>query len=178
MRNSQSIALVLGVILTACNSRGKQEPTIRDLAAQPIAPAADPVNQRADSTIDALVLTLTIDGTAVHLDTAVLARVPRAATMKGSAGGGDRVVVVGYAAGARISEANVPDVVVNAQEGVGVVRQAKRQVTVSLAAPRALDAVEVTAAATGAQARVDVRGAYSAYCKTYRRDNPYCPTPK
>ena len=70
------------------------------------------------------------------------------------------------------------DGVLNAQEGSGIVRLTKRQVVVSLPAPRALDTVEVSAPATGATARIDVRAAYAAYCKEYRKDNKYCPTPR
>jgi hypothetical protein len=47
----------------------------------------------------------------------------------------------------------------------------KRQVVLSLPAPRALDAVEVNAPATGATARLDVRAAYAPYCHDYQSDN-------
>jgi hypothetical protein len=47
----------------------------------------------------------------------------------------------------------------------GLVRLAKRQVVLSLPAPHALNAVEVSAPATGATARLDVRAAYAPYCK-------------
>jgi hypothetical protein len=60
---------------------------------------------------------------------------------------------------------------------VGVVRLARRQVVISLPAPRPLEEVEVSAPATGAKARLDVRSAYDPYCKD-RRDDKNCPRPR
>jgi hypothetical protein len=167
-----------GVVLAACGRRGDQQPAIRDLDPHPVAADSDPINRQGDATVDGLVLTVTIDSASITLDTAVLARVPPSAASRGTGGAGDRVTAIGFAAGSRISEASAPDGVLNAQEGVGLVRMTKRQIVLSLPAPRALDAVEVSAPATGATARLDVRAAYAQYCKQYRPDNKYCPSPE
>ena len=86
------------------------------------------------------------------------------------------MTAVGFAGGSRVSDASATDAVQNAQEGVGLVRLTRRQVVLSLPAPRALDAVEVSAPATRATARLEVRGAYAPYCKVYNPDNKYCPS--
>ena len=122
-------------------------------------------------------IALTIDGTSIQLDSVTLARIPRAASQRGAGAGGDRVTAVGFAASTRVSESSAPDAVLNVQEGVGLVRLTKRQVVLSLPAPRALDTVEVSAPATGATSRIDVRAAYAPYCKEYRSDNKFCPSP-
>lgn len=176
MRASYTTAALVGGLLAACGRQGKQEPAIRDLEPRPVAADSDPVNHQGEAAVDGLVLTVTIDNASITLDTAVLARVPPGSGTRGA--GGDRVTVVGFAAGARVSEASAPDGVLNIQEGVGLVRMTKRQVVLSLPAPRALDAVEVNAPATGATARLDVRAAYAPYCKEYRPDNKYCPSPE
>lgn len=175
MRTSLPFMLVLGAALTAC-SGGSKEPVIQDLEGRPLAASEDPVNRHADTTVDALILTLTIDSAAVRLDTAVLTRIPPPAAGQPT-GEGDRVTVVGFAGGTRVSEASVPDATLNAQEGTGLVRLTRRQVVVALPAPRALDTIEVTAPGTGASARLDVRAAYAQYCPRYQQDNPYCPPP-
>jgi hypothetical protein len=156
-------------------------PEAQDLEPRPVAASADPVNRKVTaSTIDGLVLVVTIDGAAIRLDSATLARIPRTATQRKREGGGDRVTAVGFAGGARVSETSIADAVLNAEEGGGLVRVAKRQVTLALAAPRAIDTVEVSAPATGASARLDVRSAYAPYAASCRGDVPdprLCPSP-
>jgi hypothetical protein len=171
-------AALAGVLLLACGRRGEQQPTIRDLDPRPVAADSDPVNRQTEAAVDGLVLTVTIDSASITLDTAVLAKIPPSAATRGSGGTGDRVTAVGLAAGSRVSQASAPDGVLNVQEGVGLVRMTKRQVVLSLPAPRALDVVEVSAPATGATARLDVRAAYAQYCKKYNADNKYCPSPQ
>jgi hypothetical protein len=161
-------------------------PKIRDLPRTPVRDADDPVNGYvAKQTVDGLVLSVTIDGANVTLDQAVPARVRK--TVRKPSGQGDfaSVTAVGFAGGARVSEAVVPDSVVRALDDwntphkAALVRVTKRQVVIPLASPRALDTVEVTAPATGARARLDVRGAYVGYChageKAHVRENPMCP---
>jgi hypothetical protein len=172
--------LLIGTLTLALFLAGavqaQDTPQIRDTEPRPVAPADDPVNKWVNaSTVEALVIALTIDGTSITLDSATPARVPRAAAMRAEPVSGDRVTVSGFAGGAKVSESVVPDQVLNAQEDVGLVRVNKRQVIVSLAAPRALDTIEVTAPATGATARLDVRAAYAPYCKGERPDPRYCP---
>lgn len=168
--------LALSLLLPACATQVQPKETIRDLEPHPVTVADDSVNKLAESQIDGLVLAVTIDGAAIQLDNVTLTKLPRNASQRG-AGAGDRVTVVGFAAGARVSESSAPDTVLNVQEDVGVVRLTKRQVVLSLPAPRAVDTVEVSAPATGATARIDVRSAYAPYCKEYRSDNKFCPSP-
>jgi hypothetical protein len=168
--------VVLSLLLPACAAQVQSKETVRDLEPRPIAVADDSVNKLAESQIDGLVLAVTIDGASIQLDNVTLAKFPRSASQRGT-GAGDRVTVVGFASGARVSEGSAPDTVLNVQEGVGVVRLTKRQVVLSLPAPRAVDTVEVSAPATGATARIDVRSAYAPYCKEYRSDNKFCPSP-
>jgi hypothetical protein len=174
MRALYPAVVLLSASLPACTRQSQKEPAVRDLEARPVAADSDPVNRQAEATVDGLVLTLTIDSTSIRLDTVTLARIPSAGSRH--AGAGDRVTAVGFAAGSRVSEASAPDAVQNVQEGVGLVRLTRRQVVLSLPAPRALDAVEVSAPATGATARLDVRGAYAQYCRVYNPDNKYCPS--
>ena len=166
------------------------QPTIRDLPKTPVKDADDPINRFvADRTVDGLVLSVTIDGPSVTLDQAVPARVRK--TPRKPTGQGDYapVTAIGFAGGARISEVAVPDSVMralddwNTPHNGALVRVTKRQIVIPLAAARALDTVEVTAPATGAHARLDVRAAYADYCRAGEkapnqgqgRDNPMCP---
>jgi hypothetical protein len=175
MRKSIAALSLATPLLIGCGAHGT--PGVRDIAPRPLAAAEDPINVQADASVDALVLAFTIDGTTITLDQATLARVPRSSTRRSTELVGDRVSVIGYSAGNRVSDINVPDAVVKAQEGVGIVRTTRRQIRLALAAPRALDTIEVSAPATGATARLDVRVAYAPYCKEYNRDNKYCPAP-
>ncbi|HEX8275180.1 MAG TPA: hypothetical protein VF615_21275 [Longimicrobiaceae bacterium] len=177
MRPIHLFTALLATSLSAC-ATVRNEQAVRDLEPRPVAASRDPVNQRARSMVDGLVLALTIDSTSIHLDRVTLARIPRPARQRGGAAGGDRVTAAGFAGGVRVSEATAPDAVLNTQEGVGLVRLTRRQVVLSLPAPRALDMVEVSAPATGAAARLDVSAAYAPYCREYRRENKYCPSPR
>jgi hypothetical protein len=154
------------------------EPTnIRDTEPRPLAPADDPVNKYVQkSTVDGLVVVVTIDGTVVTLDSATPARIPRAARPRTNQSPvPDTVTATGFSGGAKISVVQVPDQVVNTQEGVGIVRVTKRQLSFSLVAPRALDTVEILAPATGAKAQLDVRPAYANLCRGDKPNPQYCP---
>lgn len=162
------------LLLIAAAAHAQVATSVRDVPARPLAPANDPVNQQVAATTEpGLVIVLTIEGDSIHLERATPARVPKA--KRDSAAAGDRVTAVGYAAGARISTTTVPDAVLNVQEGVGMVRVTKRQVIMPLPAPRALDTVVITAPATGATARIDVRAAYAEYCRGGNKDRTVCP---
>lgn len=176
MRTSSLAALAL---LMAAPALAQTEPAKRELEPRPVSAAEDPVNKRvAATTADGLVLVVTIDGTSVKLDSATAARVPRTAHQRGAKEAGDRVTAVGFAGGARVSEASVADQVLNVQEQTGIVRLTKRQVTLTLLAPQAIDTVEVSAPATGATGKLDTRGAYAAFaeaCKSGKGDRRVCP---
>lgn len=175
MRIFHVIALAAGLALGAASS-AQDEPAIRDIEPHPVAQNDDPVNIWVNaSTVDGLVIAVTIDGASIRLDSATPARVPRAAASRGADRAGDQVTAVGFAGGAKVSEISVPDQVLNAEEGVGLVRVTKRQIVLSLPAPRAIDTVEITAPATAATGRFDVSGAYAIYCKGDRPDPRYCP---
>lgn len=136
------------------------------LPPRPLADEEDPVNTFvAADVVDGLVVSITIDGATVTLDSATLARVPRRLTGSDRDIGGDSVKVTGFAAGQVVSVTVVPDNVVNALEGGGLVRIVQRQIAVALATDRPLDTVQVEAPATGASASVDVRAAYAGICK-------------
>lgn len=165
---------VIATLLIGGCAKGQATPEIRDIPGQPVVSTADPVNQRvAASTVDGLMVVVTISGDTVRLDSATPARVPAA---RRDSAGGDRVTATGFAGGIQISQVSVPDGVVNVQEGVGLVRVTRRQVVLPLPAPRPLDTVEIRAPATGATARLDVRPAYAAYCEGPRRDPRMCPS--
>jgi hypothetical protein len=175
MRTSLLAGLAL---LVAAPAFAQKEPAGREPGPRPVAAANDPVNRKvAAETADGLVVVVTIDGPSVRLDSATAARIPRTAPQRGPKGG-DRVTAVGFAGGARVSEGSAADQVLNAQEGGGIVRLTKRQVTISLLAPRAIDTVEVSAPATGASGRLDTRGAYAAFaeaCRSGKGDPRVCP---
>lgn len=180
MRIFPFTASLTSAILLGGAALAQTRPDARDVEPRPVAAAEDPVNRKVTaSTIDGLVLAVTIDGASIRLDGATAARVPKSAA-RVRTGGGDRVTATGYAGGTRISETTVPDGVLNAEEGGGLVRVPKRQVVLVLAAPRALDTVEVSAPATGAIARLDVRAAYAPYaysCRGDAADPRFCPSP-
>ncbi len=175
MRTKIRAIAFLCLAVSAC-ATGRGQEGVRDLEPRPIAPADDIVNQMQQTQVDGLVITLTIDSATVRLDTVVLASIPRPRAARDTVG--DRVTVVGFAGGTRVSDVNVPDMVINAQEGVGIVRVNRRQITVLLPAPRALDTIEVTAPATNATGRLDVRAAYARFCPQFNADNRYCPRPR
>jgi hypothetical protein len=177
MRTLYFALALTGILLPACTSQGQKEPAVRDLEPRPVADDDDPVNKEAASSVDGLVLTVTIDSASIRLDDAILAKIPEDAAQRGAGAAGDRVTAVAFAGGNRVSEGSAADGVLNVQEGVGVVRLARRQVVISLPAPRPVEEVEVSAPATGAKARLDVRSAYDPYCKD-RRDDKNCPRPR
>ncbi len=133
-RSLPRLLLLAILLLGACKRGGKTD--VRDLPPRSIAAAEDSLNAAVvASTVDGLVVVVTIDGPTVHLDAATPARIPKA---RSTGGGGDRVKAAGFAKGAR-------------------------------------DTVEVSAPATGATARLDVRAAYEAYCKATQRNEKFCP---
>jgi hypothetical protein len=139
------------------------------LPARPIAPEADPVVQLvAGNTVDGLVVAVTIDGASVHLDSAVLARVPKRQARADRNVEGDVVRATAFAGGQAVATTIVPDNVVNASEGGGLVRTEKRQLSIALAADRPVETVVIEAAATGARASLDVRPAYARACEADR----------
>jgi hypothetical protein len=162
------------LLLIAAAAHAQVATSVRDVPARPLAPANDPVNQQVAATTEpGLVIVLTIDGNSIHLERATPARVPKRSRDTTTAG--DRVTAVGYAAGAKVASTTMPDAVVNVQEGVGMVRVTRRQVIIPMSAPRALDTVVITAPATGATARIDVRAAYAEYCRGGNKDRTVCP---
>jgi hypothetical protein len=181
MRRQLLPVLLASAFLCPRAALAQVKPEAQDLEPRPVAASDDPVNRKVTaSTIDALVLVVTIDGPGIRLDSATPARIPRAAAQRKRELGGDRVTAVGFAGGARISETSAADAVLNAEEGGGLVRVETRQVTLALAAPRAIDTVEVSAPATGASSRLDVRGAYAPYASACTGDAPdprLCPLP-
>jgi hypothetical protein len=171
------LARIASVItLTLAAHVSAQEATTRDSESRPVAAADDPVNRFVSKkTVDGLIVTVTIDGSAVTLDRATPARIPKPRKLSDKATG-DIVTAAGFAGGKRVSQTTVSDQVVNAQEGVGIVRTTRRQLSFTLEAPRAIDTVEVSAPATGASARLDVRSAYAQYCAPSKPDPRLCPT--
>lgn len=148
--------------------------TVEILPATPIAPDVDPVMRLvADATADGLVLSVTIDGANVRLDAAVLARVPKRQARGDRAIEGDFVRATAFAGAQLVATTVVPDNVINASEGSGLVRTEKRQLSLALAADRPVDTVVIEAPATGARASVDVRPAYARACEA-DRNSKWC----
>lgn len=142
---------------------------------RPVGDDADPLNRYvAAETVDGLVLTVTIDGDAVRLDSAVPARVPRKLARAERKPGPDAVTATAMANGRVVSRTVVPDTVLNASEGEGLVRTPLRQIALVLATERPVDTVTIEAPATGARASLDVRGAYAEICKA-DPNSRWCP---
>jgi len=145
------------------------------LPGEPVTEADDPVNRLVNSeTVDGLLLTITIDGANATLDSATLARVPKRLARADRDVQGDSVEVSGFVDGQEVSRTVVPDNVLNASEGEGLVRTTRRQIALALAADRPLDFVLVRAAATGVDVSLDVRSAYARICEA-DRGSPWCP---
>lgn len=143
----------------------------------PVPEDQDPVNQRvAADTVDGLVLAITIDGSAIRLDSASPARIPKAAQRANREGFGEggSVRATAFAAGQRAGSVEVPDNVLVASEGDGLQRQTRRQLTIAIPVDRAVDRVEVEAPATNARASLDVGAAYEAWCRGDPRGR-WCP---
>lgn len=141
---------------------------------RPIADADDPVNRMVQAAnTPGLMVTVTIDGDRVTLDNATPAMIPRAAVRR-LPPGGDQVRAVASAGGRVVAETLVPDQVVNAQEGVGLVRTTRRQISLLLPTGRAVDTLLIEAPATDARATLDVRAAYAPWCRA-AQDGEWCP---
>lgn len=181
-------AHALGLLLLAASmpaSAQPRQPDVRDVAPAPVDEAADPLNRFvAATTVEGIVLNLTIDGATIELNSAVpaLIRRPRS-SREAQAGLADRVTATGFAGGARVSSTTVADPVLNAQDdftadgtgrGGGLVRITRRQVQIGLATPRRLDFVEISAPSTAATARLDLRPAYERWCALARGQGPLC----
>ncbi len=149
--------------------------TVRVLPEKAIDPAEDPLNAFAEEqTVDGLVVSFTIDGETITLDSAVVARVPlMAANREGKDLEGDMVFVTGYAGERVVAKAAVPDVLRNAQEGEGLVLTTRRQLSVVLAADTPIDKVEIEAPATDARASLYTGGAYGWFCEAGAQ-NKWC----
>ena len=152
-------------------SADRPSPTASDggkaelLPPRPLADSADPLNQHvAQETVDGVVLVVTIDGASVTLDSATLARIPRRMARTDRATDGDAVKATAFAGGQAIATTVVPDNVINASEGDGLVRTTRRQITLTIASDRPIDTVQVEAPATGASGSLDVRSAYAQIC--------------
>lgn len=145
------------------------------LQGAPVSEADDPVNRLvASETVDGLLLSITLDGATATLDSAMLARIPGRIVRPDRAVQGDRVEVRGLVDGQEVARTVVPDNVLNASEGDGLVRTTRRQIVAALAADRPLDSVQVRAAATGVDVVLDVSAAYAVICKA-EPDNRWCP---
>jgi hypothetical protein len=167
----QAQAEPAGVGRPTASQGGKAELT----PPRPVAESDDPVNKRvAADTVDGVVLTITIDGGSVTLDAVAPARVPRRVARANRDPVGDAVKVTGLIADKVVATTVVPDNVLNASEGEGVVRTTRRQISVALATDRPLDTVVVEAPATAAKASLDVRAAYARICEADPR-NKWCP---
>lgn len=141
---------------------------------KPLADADDPINRQAIAeTVEALIVGLTLDGREVRLDSAVPARVPRGAIQKRQ-GEGDRVTVVALAGGREIGRASVPDQVINIEEGKGIVRQARRQISIAVPLDRAPDRLQVLAPATGVEMALDPAPMLAMWCQG-ERPGVWCP---
>lgn len=145
------------------------------LQGAPVSEDDDPVNRLvAAQSVDGLLLSITIDGATATLDSAVLARIPRRIVRPDRVVAGDSVEVRGLVDGQEVARTIVPDTVLNASEGGGLVRTTRRQIVAALASDRPLDAVQVIAPATGADVVLDVSAAYAAICKA-DPNNTWCP---
>ncbi len=144
------------------------------LAPRPVVERDDPLNQAvAAQTVDGMVLVITIDGAVVGLDSATPARVPKRQARSSREGAGDVVKATAFAGGLTLSTTVVPDTVLNASEGGGLVRTERRQISLVLAADRPIETVSIVALATGANATLDVRSAYARICEA-DRSNKWC----
>lgn len=143
---------------------------------RPLAEADDPVNARVlAETANGLALSLTLDGATVRLDSAVPARVPRRQA-RSTREDGDLVTVTGLSGGRVVATTVVPDAVLNASEGTGLVRLTRRQVAVVLVSAAPIDTIQVSAPATAASATLDVRAAYARLCEAAPQ-HEQCPRP-
>ena len=182
LNNAAVIRTISVAALTVLAAVAQAQPAqVRDIPSRPVPETEDELNRfTAANTVDGLVITVTIDGPNISLDQATPARIPNKPRLQ-IKGEGDLapVTAVGLASGARVSQATVPDSVLRALDDWGgkgeTVRVTRRQVTIPLSAPSALDSVEVSAPATGARATLDVRSAYAELCRASRGSSNYCP---
>lgn len=176
-----AVALACAPLLVHAQATDAGQPTashggtVRLTPARPIPDGEDPLNQKvAAETVDGIVVTVTIDGPTVTLDSAVPARVPRRLARADGAAGENFVRATAFAGGQPVSSTVLPDVVDNASEGGGLVRLTRRQVSLVLSADRPIDTVRVEAPATAASGTVDVRPAYARLCEV-DRNSKWCP---
>lgn len=142
---------------------------------RPLAEADDPVNARVlADTANGLALSLTIDGSNVTLDAVTAARVPRRQARASREAEGDLVTLTGLSGGRVVARSVVPDAVLNASEGDGLVRLTRRQIAAVLVADAPIDTLQVSAPATAASATLDVRAAYARLCEA-APGHDWCP---
>jgi hypothetical protein len=103
--------------------------------------------------------------------------VPRRQARSDRAGGADVVRATAFLGAQALATTVVPDTVLNASEGGGLVRTERRQIALVLALDRAVDTVVVEALATNARATLDVRQAYARACET-DRSSKWCQQPR
>ena len=139
---------------------------------RPIADADDPVNRLVEqTTVEGLLVELRIDGATVALESAQPARIPRRNERRDLAG--DTVTVTALAGGAPAGSVTVPDELLNAEEGGGLVRQERRSIVAAVPTQGAVDSIEVRVSASGTTRRFDVTSAYAALCRAFR-EAPFC----
>ena len=154
------------------NSDGASQAVV--ISEKPVADADDPVNRQATAdTVEALIVSLTLDGGQARLDSAVPARVPRGVIQKRQ-DEGDRVTVVALAQGQEIARASVPDQVINIEENKGIVRLTRRQISLAVPMGRAPDRLQVLAPATGVDMAVDPAPMLAMWCQG-DRPGVWCP---
>ena len=157
---------------TATNSDRASQAVVS--SEKPLADADDPINrQAAAQTVEALIVSLTLDGREARLISAIPARVPRGVIQKRQ-GDGDRVTVIALAEGREIGRASVPDQVINIEEGKGIVRLARRQISLAVPVGRAPDRLQVLAPATGVDTAVDPAPLLAVWCQG-ERSGVWCP---
>ncbi|MFT7776587.1 hypothetical protein [Roseateles sp.] len=142
---------------------------------RPVAESDDPVNGRVlAGTANGLALSLTIDGGTITLNSVAAARVPMRQARPSRDDAADTVTITGLSGGRIVASTVVPDAVLNASEGDGLVRLTRRQVSAVLVASTPIDTLQVSAPATAASATLDVRAAYARLCEA-APGHDWCP---
>ena len=191
MKPSALIAIL--ALLSACSTGAENavKPTILDasLASQPtsvsttkpvaVDPATDIVNIASRSALAigmVMEIHVTADGPElIHIGMMQVRKSARGThvTVPRTAGGrkesradGDWVIVEAYGKGVLISRTAVPDPVLIAAEGAGLITLKERTVYASLPTPRRVDTLEITATAGGETKRIDVSKVMDHFCSS------------
>ncbi|HEY1132369.1 MAG TPA: hypothetical protein VGF12_23390 [Roseateles sp.] len=182
---SQVAALLMlaGAASAQTNEPTKSAPQASDggkavlVEPRPVAESDDAVNAHVlAGTANGLALSLTIDGSTVALNSVAAARVPLRQARPSRDDAADTVTITGLSAGRIVASTVVPDTVLNASEGDGLVRLTRRQVSAVLVANTPIDTLQVSAPATAASATLDVRSAYARLCEA-APGHDWCPKP-